>query len=205
MAHQTYQNFTELTSNMIYIVAFGGGLKCPRKIHLNTQCPPSSCPRSYWMTPKIYIYLCYLSKSTSISTHFYILGWYTKQAGCSKTYHTFFYNNHHQVSSTIFELFIIWATISKIYQLGIGYALKHIRHSSSSLTGVFWKKKKERAISIHRTNCRSGGRSQNLGGSAISNTRLFVRKVLLLIIPIYGGMPPPPGPSLPPWFQLLFW
>ena len=23
---------------MIYIVAFGGGLKCPRKIHLNAQC-----------------------------------------------------------------------------------------------------------------------------------------------------------------------
>ena len=25
---------------MIYVVAFGVGLKCPRKIHLNTQCPP---------------------------------------------------------------------------------------------------------------------------------------------------------------------
>ena len=37
MVHQTYQNFIEMTSNMIYIVAFGGGLKCPRKIHLNTQ------------------------------------------------------------------------------------------------------------------------------------------------------------------------
>ena len=23
---------------MIYIVAYGGGLKCPRKINLNTQC-----------------------------------------------------------------------------------------------------------------------------------------------------------------------
>ena len=40
MVLQKYQNFTEMTSNMIYIVAFGGGLKCPRKIHLNTQCPP---------------------------------------------------------------------------------------------------------------------------------------------------------------------
>ena len=37
---QNYQNFTEMTSNMIYIVAFGVGLKCPHKIHLNTQCPP---------------------------------------------------------------------------------------------------------------------------------------------------------------------
>jgi hypothetical protein len=26
-----------MTSNMIYIVAFGVGLKCPRKIHLITQ------------------------------------------------------------------------------------------------------------------------------------------------------------------------
>ena len=39
--HQNNQNFIEMTSNMICIVAFGGGLKCPRKIHLNTQCPPS--------------------------------------------------------------------------------------------------------------------------------------------------------------------
>ena len=37
MVLQNYQNFIEMTSNMIYIVAFGGGLKCPRKIHLNTQ------------------------------------------------------------------------------------------------------------------------------------------------------------------------
>ena len=40
MVLQNYQNFTEMTSCMIYIVAFGVGLKCPRKIHLNTQCPP---------------------------------------------------------------------------------------------------------------------------------------------------------------------
>ena len=38
MVLQNYQNFMEMTSNMIYIVAFGVGLKCPRKIHLNTQC-----------------------------------------------------------------------------------------------------------------------------------------------------------------------
>ena len=38
MVLQNYQNFTEMTSNMIYIVAFCVGLKCPRKIHLNTQC-----------------------------------------------------------------------------------------------------------------------------------------------------------------------
>jgi hypothetical protein len=38
MALQNYQNFIEMTSNMIYIVAFGGYLKCPRKIYLNTQC-----------------------------------------------------------------------------------------------------------------------------------------------------------------------
>ena len=28
-----------MTSNMIYIVALGAGLKCPHKIHLNTQSP----------------------------------------------------------------------------------------------------------------------------------------------------------------------
>ena len=27
-----------MTSNMIYIFALGVGFKCPRKIHLNTQC-----------------------------------------------------------------------------------------------------------------------------------------------------------------------
>ena len=51
MVLQNYQNFIEVTSNMIYIVAFGGGLKCPRKIHLNTQClslplPPPPPPES---------------------------------------------------------------------------------------------------------------------------------------------------------------
>ena len=29
-----------MTSNMIYIVALVVGFKCPRKIYLNTQCPP---------------------------------------------------------------------------------------------------------------------------------------------------------------------
>ena len=37
MVLQNYQNFTEMTSNMSYNVAFGGGFKCPRKIHLNAQ------------------------------------------------------------------------------------------------------------------------------------------------------------------------
>ena len=36
---QNYHSI-EMTSNMIYIVALGVGFKCPRKIHLNTQCPP---------------------------------------------------------------------------------------------------------------------------------------------------------------------
>ena len=40
MVLKNYQNFIEMTSNMIYIVALGSGFKCPRKIHLNTQCPP---------------------------------------------------------------------------------------------------------------------------------------------------------------------
>ena len=39
MVLQNYQNLIEMTSNMIYIVAFGGGLKCPRKIHLKTSAP----------------------------------------------------------------------------------------------------------------------------------------------------------------------
>ena len=38
MILQNYQNFIEMISNMIYIVALGGGFKCPHKIHLNTQC-----------------------------------------------------------------------------------------------------------------------------------------------------------------------
>ena len=37
MVLQNYQNLIEMTSNMIYIVALGFGLKCQRKIHLNTQ------------------------------------------------------------------------------------------------------------------------------------------------------------------------
>ena len=39
LAHRRlwYQNFTEMTSNTSYIVAFGFGLKCLRKILFNTQ------------------------------------------------------------------------------------------------------------------------------------------------------------------------
>ena len=44
MVLQNYQNFIEITSNMIYIAAVCGGLKCPCKIHLNTQCPPPQSP-----------------------------------------------------------------------------------------------------------------------------------------------------------------
>ena len=35
-----YKKIIEMTANMIYIVAFGVGLKCPRKTQLSTQCPP---------------------------------------------------------------------------------------------------------------------------------------------------------------------
>ena len=37
MVLQNYQNVIEMTSNMIYVVAFGVVLKCPRKIHMNTK------------------------------------------------------------------------------------------------------------------------------------------------------------------------
>ena len=42
MVLQNYQNLIEMTSNIIDIVAFGVGFKCPRKINLNTQCLPGS-------------------------------------------------------------------------------------------------------------------------------------------------------------------
>ena len=38
---QNYQNFTEMNSSMICIVANGGGFKFSRNIYLNTQCPQS--------------------------------------------------------------------------------------------------------------------------------------------------------------------
>ena len=37
MVLQNYQNLIKMTSNIIDIVAFGVGFKCPRKIHLETQ------------------------------------------------------------------------------------------------------------------------------------------------------------------------
>ena len=40
MVLQNYQNLIDMTSNIFHIIAFGVGFKCPRKIHLNTQCPP---------------------------------------------------------------------------------------------------------------------------------------------------------------------
>ena len=38
MVLQNYKTVLEMTANMIYFVALGVGLKCPRKVHLNTQC-----------------------------------------------------------------------------------------------------------------------------------------------------------------------
>ena len=43
MVLQNYQSFIAMTSNRIYIVVLGVGLKCPPKIYLNTQCPPPIC------------------------------------------------------------------------------------------------------------------------------------------------------------------
>ena len=45
MVLQNYQNVIKMTSNTIHIVAFSGGLKRPRKIHLNTQCSPPPFPK----------------------------------------------------------------------------------------------------------------------------------------------------------------
>ena len=46
MVLQNYQNLIKITSNMFHIDAFGVGFKCPRKIHLNTQCPRPLLRRS---------------------------------------------------------------------------------------------------------------------------------------------------------------
>ena len=122
---------------------------------------PSSPPRG-WQRD---MYLIVLSIKVDVYFHTFIhVRMVYKAGGVQQNVWYFFYNNRHQVSSTFFELFVIWATISKIYQSEIGYALKHLRYSSSSLTGVFWKKKIESAVSFHQTNFRDGGRSQNLGG-----------------------------------------
>ena len=40
MVLQNYQKLLEITLKMIYIFELGIGFKGPRKIHLNTQCPP---------------------------------------------------------------------------------------------------------------------------------------------------------------------
>ena len=58
-----------MTSNMIYIVALGVGFKCPRKIHLNTQCrggPHSSAGpeqntqllSSIFRVIEVYVHIC---------------------------------------------------------------------------------------------------------------------------------------------------
>ena len=55
MVLQNYQNFIEVTSNMIYIVALGVGLECPRKIHLNTQWGDQIIPIALLLSPRIVI------------------------------------------------------------------------------------------------------------------------------------------------------
>ena len=37
MVLQNYKKIIEMTANMSYVVALGVGLKCLRKVHLNTQ------------------------------------------------------------------------------------------------------------------------------------------------------------------------
>ena len=65
MVLQNYQNFIEMTSNMIYIVALGVGLKCPRKIHLNTQCPPPPIPTALYGRNALVERLLFLPKGSS--------------------------------------------------------------------------------------------------------------------------------------------
>ena len=43
MVLQNYQKLIKMTSNAISIVIFIGGLKCPRKIHFNTQWGVGKC------------------------------------------------------------------------------------------------------------------------------------------------------------------
>ena len=50
----------KITSNTIFIVAFSGGLKCPRKIHFNLQCP----------TPYLLDFIINRSKAYFIEWHF---------------------------------------------------------------------------------------------------------------------------------------
>ena len=51
MVLQNYQNLIEMTSNIIDIVAFGVGFKCPRKIHLNTQWGGGDCAHNITTRP----------------------------------------------------------------------------------------------------------------------------------------------------------
>ena len=51
MVLQNYQNLIEMTSNIFHIVGFGVGIKCPHKMHLNTQCPPPLRRHSLWTDP----------------------------------------------------------------------------------------------------------------------------------------------------------
>ena len=73
---------------MIYIVALGVGFKCPRKIHLNTQCPPTPRSGMYyevrhsskiggWRLKKgkatsEHLHLCYGSKMAIRNIHKYL-------------------------------------------------------------------------------------------------------------------------------------
>ena len=51
MVLQNYQNLMNMTSKTISIVAFSGGLKCPRKIHLNTQWGKRMMPTKLLLAP----------------------------------------------------------------------------------------------------------------------------------------------------------
>ena len=64
-----------MTSNTIYIVAFSGSLKCPRKIHFNTQCPAPQIPTLLVNLWNVNDDHCFSIDATGVWTFFVTLMW----------------------------------------------------------------------------------------------------------------------------------
>ena len=96
MVLQNYQNLIDMTSNIFHVIAFGVGFKCPRKIHLNTKCPP----HDIWIFRRLCIYFVFYNTmyrpliiQSFITFTFFFLYTQRRKKRQKKYFSNFFNNN----------------------------------------------------------------------------------------------------------------
>ena len=117
MVLQTYQNFTEMTSNMIYIVLFGVGLKCPRKTHLYTQCPPPLKMVTSYVDAPYLTFVFRKNNSSGLGVHYLLtLEMLLKTFYCTLCFKKW----HYKLSTFAAVKFFLFFTLIEMYKFRTG-------------------------------------------------------------------------------------